>query len=98
MRCLSVSLHRLRYSSILPGDTGVGKTSVALRFVQDVFTTRTAPTVGASFLTKVMYVQLGFFVVFAHLLLGWLKIARLNYGKYRKQLFEFISNIVLNFD
>jgi len=42
---------------VLLGDTGVGKTSVALRFVQDAFTTRTAPTVGASFLTKVMLVE-----------------------------------------
>jgi len=42
---------------VLLGDTGVGKTSLALRFVQDSFTSRTAPTVGASFLTKVMLVD-----------------------------------------
>jgi GTPase SAR1 family protein len=41
---------------VLLGDTGVGKTSLALRFVQDAFSSRTAPTVGASFLTKVLYV------------------------------------------
>lgn len=40
---------------VLLGDTGVGKTSLALRFVQDAFSSRTAPTVGASFLTKVLY-------------------------------------------
>jgi polynucleotide 5'-kinase involved in rRNA processing len=39
---------------VLLGDTGVGKTSLALRFVQDAFSSRTAPTVGASFLTKVL--------------------------------------------
>jgi len=42
---------------VLLGDTGVGKTSLALRFVQDSFTSRTAPTVGASFLTKVLLVE-----------------------------------------
>jgi Rab family protein len=43
---------------VLLGDTGVGKTSLALRFVQDAFSSRTAPTVGASFLTKVLYVPI----------------------------------------
>jgi Ras-related protein Rab-21 len=42
---------------VLLGDTGVGKTSLALRFVQDAFSSRTAPTVGASFLTKVLLVE-----------------------------------------
>ncbi|ELR12676.1 Rasrelated protein Rab5, putative [Acanthamoeba castellanii str. Neff] len=42
---------------VLLGDTGVGKTSLALRFVQDAFSSRTAPTVGASFLTKVLLIS-----------------------------------------
>jgi len=37
---------------VLLGDTGVGKTSIALRFTQDTFQTRTTPTIGASFLMK----------------------------------------------
>eukprot|EP01100_Stratorugosa_tubuloviscum_P011351 TRINITY_DN504_c3_g1_i1.p1 TRINITY_DN504_c3_g1~~TRINITY_DN504_c3_g1_i1.p1 ORF type:complete len:205 (+),score=98.69 TRINITY_DN504_c3_g1_i1:117-731(+) len=37
---------------VLLGDTGVGKTSIALRYVQDVYTNRVNPTIGASFLTK----------------------------------------------
>jgi len=41
---------------VLLGDTGVGKTSIALRFTQDTFQTRTNPTIGASFLMKNMYV------------------------------------------
>jgi hypothetical protein len=41
---------------VLLGETGVGKTSLAMRFGQDIFSQRTVPTVGASFLTKVMYV------------------------------------------
>ncbi|KAL6074689.1 putative mitochondrial ras-related protein rab-5 [Balamuthia mandrillaris] len=42
---------------VLLGDTGVGKTSLALRFVQDSFSSRTAPTVGAAFLTKVLLIE-----------------------------------------
>jgi len=37
---------------VLLGDTGVGKTSIALRFTQDTFQVRTNPTIGASFLMK----------------------------------------------
>jgi len=37
---------------VLLGHTGVGKTSVALRYVQDVFSDRSSPTIGASFLAK----------------------------------------------
>jgi len=39
---------------VLLGDTGVGKTSIALRFTQDTFQVRTNPTIGASFLMKNM--------------------------------------------
>jgi len=42
---------------VLLGDTGVGKTSIALRFTQDTFQTRTNPTIGASFLMKNMQVE-----------------------------------------
>eukprot|EP01128_Nolandella_sp_AFSM9_P008214 TRINITY_DN4783_c0_g1_i1.p1 TRINITY_DN4783_c0_g1~~TRINITY_DN4783_c0_g1_i1.p1 ORF type:complete len:237 (-),score=53.04 TRINITY_DN4783_c0_g1_i1:179-838(-) len=41
---------------VLLGDTGVGKTSIALRFTQDTFQARTNPTIGASFLMKNMQV------------------------------------------
>uniref|UniRef100_A0A6B2LI94 Uncharacterized protein n=1 Tax=Arcella intermedia TaxID=1963864 RepID=A0A6B2LI94_9EUKA len=39
------------------GDTGVGKTSIALRFTNDTFQPRTNPTIGASFLMKSMTVD-----------------------------------------
>jgi len=42
---------------VLLGDTGVGKTSIALRFTQDTFQVRTNPTIGASFLMKNMVVE-----------------------------------------
>jgi len=42
---------------VLLGDTGVGKTSIALRFTQDTFQPRTNPTIGASFLMKNMVVD-----------------------------------------
>jgi len=42
---------------VLLGDTGVGKTSIALRFTQDTFQTRTNPTIGASFLMKNMVID-----------------------------------------
>ncbi|XP_043543694.1 ras-related protein Rab-31 isoform X2 [Chiloscyllium plagiosum] len=36
----------------LLGDTGVGKSSIVCRFVQDTFDLNTLPTIGASFMTK----------------------------------------------
>jgi len=42
---------------VLLGDTGVGKTSLALRFTQDVFQPRINPTIGASFLMKNMEID-----------------------------------------
>jgi Ras-related protein Rab-21 len=42
---------------VLLGDSGVGKTSIALRYTQDTFQTRTNPTIGASFLMKNMQVE-----------------------------------------
>uniref|UniRef100_A0A6B2LHQ4 Uncharacterized protein n=1 Tax=Arcella intermedia TaxID=1963864 RepID=A0A6B2LHQ4_9EUKA len=42
---------------VLLGDTGVGKTSIALRFTNDTFQPRTNPTIGASFLMKSMTVD-----------------------------------------
>ncbi|XP_032875715.1 ras-related protein Rab-31 [Amblyraja radiata] len=36
----------------LLGDTGVGKSSIVCRFVQDTFDVNTLPTIGASFMTK----------------------------------------------
>jgi len=44
---------------VLLGDTGVGKTSIALRFTQDIFQPRTNPTIGASFLMKTLDVGEG---------------------------------------
>jgi GTPase SAR1 family protein len=37
---------------VLLGDSAVGKTSIALRYVQDLFSSSSNPTIGASFLTK----------------------------------------------
>ncbi len=37
------------------GDSAVGKTSIALRYVQDIFSSSSNPTIGASFLTKRVY-------------------------------------------
>lgn len=42
---------------VLLGDTGVGKTSIALRYCQNVFYSRLNPTIGASFLTKAIVVD-----------------------------------------
>uniref|UniRef100_A0A4W2FJ35 RAB31, member RAS onco family n=1 Tax=Bos indicus x Bos taurus TaxID=30522 RepID=A0A4W2FJ35_BOBOX len=36
----------------LLGDTGVGKSSIVCRFVQDHFDHNISPTIGASFMTK----------------------------------------------
>jgi len=37
---------------VLLGDSGVGKTSLAVRYVQETFSSKLVPTIGASFLTK----------------------------------------------
>lgn len=37
---------------VLLGDSGVGKTSLVMRFVHQQFMTNLNPTIGASFLTK----------------------------------------------
>jgi len=42
---------------VLLGDSGVGKTSIALRFTQDTFQPMTNPTIGASFLLKNMVID-----------------------------------------
>eukprot|EP01121_Diplochlamys_sp_Union-15-3_P018648 TRINITY_DN6842_c0_g1_i1.p1 TRINITY_DN6842_c0_g1~~TRINITY_DN6842_c0_g1_i1.p1 ORF type:complete len:208 (-),score=35.17 TRINITY_DN6842_c0_g1_i1:77-700(-) len=39
---------------VLLGDTGVGKTSLALRFAKDQFKPKSTPTIGASFLVKTL--------------------------------------------
>lgn len=57
---------------VLLGDTGVGKTSIALRFTQDTFQRSTNPTIGASFLMKNMFENSSF--SFFNSLLGLLKI------------------------
>ena len=41
---------------VVLGCSAVGKTSIALRYVQDVFSSTSNPTIGASFLTKRVYV------------------------------------------
>jgi small GTP-binding protein len=51
------SVQFLEAKIVLLGDTGVGKTSLALRFTQDVFQPRINPTIGASFLMKNMEVD-----------------------------------------
>ncbi|XP_055764529.1 ras-related protein Rab-22A isoform X1 [Salvelinus fontinalis] len=41
----------------LPGDTGVGKSSIVWRFVEDSFDPNINPTIGASFMTKTVQYQ-----------------------------------------
>ena len=43
------------YKLVILGDTGVGKSCVASRFVQDKFYEFQEPTIGAAFLTKAVY-------------------------------------------
>tara|TARA_Y100000816_G_scaffold287404_1_gene270071 strand:- start:762 stop:1373 length:612 start_codon:yes stop_codon:yes gene_type:complete len=40
---------------VLLGDTGVGKTSISIRFVQDTFAKYQEPTIGAAYLTKTLH-------------------------------------------
>ncbi|XP_056277774.1 ras-related protein Rab-31 [Pseudoliparis swirei] len=47
---LTMSIRELKVC--LLGDTGVGKSSIVCRFVQDHFDHHISPTIGASFLTK----------------------------------------------
>jgi len=42
---------------VLLGDTGVGKTSLVLRYVEQRFNPVSTPTIGASFLTKTIWVN-----------------------------------------
>jgi len=42
---------------VLLGDTGVGKTSIVLRYVEQRFSNTSTPTIGASFLTKTIWVN-----------------------------------------
>lgn len=42
---------------VLLGESNVGKTSILLRFINDTFTSDVKTTVGATFLTKTMYVK-----------------------------------------
>jgi len=42
---------------VLLGDTGVGKTSTVLRYVEQRFLTSSTPTIGASFLSKTIWVS-----------------------------------------
>eukprot|EP01091_Cochliopodium_minus_P015264 TRINITY_DN5381_c0_g1_i1.p1 TRINITY_DN5381_c0_g1~~TRINITY_DN5381_c0_g1_i1.p1 ORF type:complete len:214 (-),score=45.44 TRINITY_DN5381_c0_g1_i1:94-735(-) len=45
-------IHSIDAKIVLLGDSAVGKTSFALRYVDDVFSSSSNPTIGASFLTK----------------------------------------------
>ncbi|PRP86585.1 putative Rab5 family GTPase [Planoprotostelium fungivorum] len=42
---------------VLLGDTGVGKTSLVLRYVEQRFATQQLPTIGASFLSRTIWVD-----------------------------------------
>eukprot|EP01120_Amphizonella_sp_Union-15-10_P014680 TRINITY_DN7211_c0_g1_i1.p1 TRINITY_DN7211_c0_g1~~TRINITY_DN7211_c0_g1_i1.p1 ORF type:complete len:201 (-),score=36.14 TRINITY_DN7211_c0_g1_i1:59-661(-) len=62
----SVSVHdnqliypqiRNKFKVVLLGKSGVGKTSISLRFVQDQFQPNMEPTVGAQFLTKKILIR-----------------------------------------
>ncbi len=52
---MSVDNLNLDAKIVLLGDSAVGKTSIALRYVQDIFSSSSNPTIGASFLTKRVY-------------------------------------------
>jgi len=41
---------------VMLGDTGIGKTSISIKFVKGNFAPNLASTVGASYLSKTMYV------------------------------------------
>ncbi|KAM9537071.1 uncharacterized protein ACWYII_040815 isoform 2-T2 [Salvelinus alpinus] len=47
----------------LPGDTGVGKSSIVWRFVEDSFDPNINPTIGASFMTKTVQYELHKFLI-----------------------------------
>lgn len=42
---------------VLLGDSGVGKSSIVLRFITDSFKPESEPTIGASFLSKTIQVE-----------------------------------------
>eukprot|EP01044_Picomonas_judraskeda_P029841 COSAG03_NODE_10497_length_648_cov_1.162409_1_plen_60_part_01 len=45
---------KVKIKTVLLGDSGVGKTSIAVRLARDVFNDRAQPTVGAAFFTFVV--------------------------------------------
>lgn len=47
---------QLEAKVVLLGDSGVGKTSIAVRYVQGLFAEDQPPTIGASFFTKRLFV------------------------------------------
>uniref|UniRef100_A0A8C2JGY2 RAB22A, member RAS oncogene family n=2 Tax=Cyprinus carpio TaxID=7962 RepID=A0A8C2JGY2_CYPCA len=51
----NMSLRELKVC--LLGDTGVGKSSIVWRFVEDSFDPNINPTIGASFMTKTVQYQ-----------------------------------------
>jgi len=42
---------------VILGDTGVGKTSIVLQYVENRFNVMSSPTIGASFLSKTMWID-----------------------------------------
>lgn len=48
---------QLEAKVVLLGDSGVGKTSIAVRYVQGLFAEDQPPTIGASFFTKRLFVS-----------------------------------------
>lgn len=47
----------LQAKVVLLGEAGVGKTSIVLRFVADTYHTDLEPTIGASFLSKIININ-----------------------------------------
>jgi len=52
-----ISMPFVEAKIVLLGDTGVGKTSIVLRYVEQRFSNTSTPTIGASFLTKTIWVN-----------------------------------------
>ena len=46
-----------RFKVVLLGDTSVGKTCIAVRFLQDTFNALTPSTIGAAYFTKILTVD-----------------------------------------
>jgi len=54
---MSLDAHVIETKVVLLGESGVGKTSIVLQYVHKQFSSNLNPTIGASFLTKTLWVD-----------------------------------------